>query len=415
MASSMEVVGAPSRSAESDATGAPSRSEHLDPMVAASRSEDLDPTLLKWLWQEGENSKSRVRTVRMSFDAIDTDGNGSLSFAELKSSESIRTALSEAEIEQLIRKFDDNQDGEIQFDEFQRMWQEAMAAKSDGTEDEKPAAAPVFIIRDRLKLRCAVSMQSKITGDIEAGKKVHVLEWSSDGQRARIALTSEPEVPLGWASVFAKDGFENILPATHEGSMTASTHAQTPAAKGRRRQRRATITETLLGMARSSSKPAVEASPAEMTEAEKHAAWLGAVRRCVLLDHLPPAELSFISQARREISTVEGETLYAQGDPIHAGLLYIVASGVYRVTIETAKLGAAEARTVTRRTRDYGPQENFGACEMLCNDTSGRRTCTVVVHKAGLLWGIPRRLIDLKLRVPPPPIIPDLVPFCRQV
>ena len=353
----------------------------------------LEPTLLKWLWQESGNGKKR--SARISFDAIDVDGNGALTFEELRSSEQISSVLSEAEIEQLIKKFDDNKDGQIQFEEFQHMWSEAIAAKAETDQNlsaREPAAQ--FVVRDKLKLRQGASMKSEAVGHLEAGLKVVVLEWSPDGQRAQVARVNDAEVPvpLGWASVFAKDGFENLLPATRPGAnQAASGHAL--ASRGAR-HRRATITETILSLARSNTSKASSEATDGMSEEQKHQAWLGAVRRCVLLQHLPPAELNFVSQARREIHTAEGETLYTQGDPISQGLLYIVASGTYRVTIETAKLGivGTEARTVTRRSRDYGPQENFGACEMLCNDSSGRRTCTVVVHKPGMLWCVVRRI-----------------------
>lgn len=88
----------------------------------------------------------------------------------------------------------------------------------------------------------------------------------------------------------------------------------------------------------------------------------------------------------------------------------MVDSGVYRVTIETGQ----EGRLVTRRTRDYGPQENFGASELLCNDTNGVRKCTVVCIQPGMVWGIPKRIIDQKLRVPPS-LPPELLEFCHSV
>ena len=140
--------------------------------------EQLDPSLLKWLWGE---SAVKKRTARISFDMIDTDGSGSLTFDELRTSSALGdVGLSEVEIERLIQKYDTNNDGEIQFAEFQRMWQEAVAAKG-GTSQESNEG--VFVIRDKLRLRAGADLQSKVTGDLDAGSKVHVLEWSADGNR----------------------------------------------------------------------------------------------------------------------------------------------------------------------------------------------------------------------------------------
>ena len=64
--------------------------------------------------------------------------------------------------------------------------------------------------------------------------------------------------------------------------------------------RRGTIAEALMNVSTASVR--------------EHEAWVGAVRRCVLLAHLPEAELNFVRQSARKIQTKESDTLFKQGD-----------------------------------------------------------------------------------------------------
>mgnify|MGYP001425121938 CR=1 FL=1 len=84
------------------------------------------------------------------------------------------------------------------------------------------------------------------------------------------------------------------------------------------------------------SKPIV-GSPPEAKQQRKHhttEAWLRAVRECVLLDGLPPAELNYVLASARPIQTREGEALFEQGDSVTSGMIYLVASGKYRALID---------------------------------------------------------------------------------
>ena len=123
-------------------------------------------------------------------------------------------------------------------------------------------------------------------------------------------------------------------------------------------------------------------------------AWAAAVARCVLLRALTAAEIDFVRQATKVIKVKAGEILFRQGDV--PNMLYLVHSGLFE-----AKVGSLSGSTWT--AREYGPFDSFGGCEMLIHSkmTSGR-CCTITALQPGVLWGIPHRIVDLKLRVPPP-------------
>ena len=105
-------------------------------------------------------------------------------------------------------------------------------------------------------------------------------------------------------------------------------------------------------------------------------------------------------------------------------MLYLVGSGTYRVSMQTfrqignsnrAANAPAEECAVTRTLRHYDLYDNFGGCELLCNDTQGVRLTSVVTQEPGFVWGIPRRIVEQKLRIPPLLKIPNLLSFCSGV
>ena len=110
----------------------------------------------------------------------------------------------------------------------------------------------------------------------------------------------------------------------------------------------------------------------------------------------------------KPVRTTEGDLLFKQGDVLTGGCMYVVASGRYRATVQHGGRGGAS------RTRDYGPQDSFGASDLLCHDTGGERSCSVAVLRGGLVWAIPQRVIDLKLRIAPPSPISGLLEFCAS-
>jgi CRP-like cAMP-binding protein len=96
-----------------------------------------------------------------------------------------------------------------------------------------------------------------------------------------------------------------------------------------------------------------------------------------------------------------GEAVYSQDDT--PNMLFLVHSGLYRAQVELSGDRGA------RHARDYRPKENFGACELLC--PIGGRSCTVIVVNGGVLWGVPKRVVDTKLKIAPPLRVPGLIDF----
>ena len=149
--------------------------------------------------------------------------------------------------------------------------------------------------------------------------------------------------------------------------------------------------------------------PKRRMSAYEHLSWLAAVwnqslKRCVLLSRLSRPELDFVLSTTRPIRTKEGMHLYEEGDlPLY---LYLVAQGRYRATVSRRGGQIATAR-------EYGVSENFGACEML--NRKGMRDSSVTCLEDGLVWAIPQRVVDLKLRVPPTPSVPGLLDHAMEV
>jgi len=128
-----------------------------------------------------------------------------------------------------------------------------------------------------------------------------------------------------------------------------------------------------------------------------------AIKNCVLFEGLSTYETMFVLKTARPITTHVDMLLYEQDDA--PSCCYLVHSGTYRAEMLTAD--------GTRKARDYGPLDNFGACELL--STMGGRSCTIRVLTAGKVWAIPMRTVQVKLRVPPPMAAAGLLDFCRHV
>jgi len=66
-------------------------------------------------------SPQQAQELRMTFDVMDADGNGSVTKEELKSMlYGLGEMVSDEYVEDMINKADTNRDGKIQFDEFVR-------------------------------------------------------------------------------------------------------------------------------------------------------------------------------------------------------------------------------------------------------------------------------------------------------
>lgn len=134
------------------------------------------------------------------------------------------------------------------------------------------------------------------------------------------------------------------------------------------------------------------------------ALWNMSLKRCVLLNRLTHPELDFVLSATRPVKTKVGQSIYEEGDlPLY---FYLVARGRYRATV-------AQRNGQISTAREYGECENFGSCEML--NRHGTRTSSCVVLDEGLVWAIPLRVVDIKLRIPPRPSIPRLLDHAMDV
>ena len=73
------------------------------------------------------------------------------------------------------------------------------------------------------------------------------------------------------------------------------------------------------------------------THEDRAEAWMSAVRNCVLLEKLSPSELQFVLKTARPIETMQGTTIFDQGDPIISGMLYLIGCGHYRAVVQTKR------------------------------------------------------------------------------
>ena len=244
------------------------------------------------------------------------------------------------------------------------------AEESAVTSPPPPEPLEFVIALKPLKLRSHVELDSIELGDLVAGQHVHVIQrttMQNGDVRAHVADTALR--PLGWITE-VKDGHSHVSadPDHHH------TH----------------LHENL---------------------ADDHLPeWVSAVKHCVLFDHHHgSSELHFIHAASRVIQCKAGECLYAQGDA--PSMMYLVHSGLFRASVPS--LGRQGKAGELNWARDYGPGDNFGACELLSH--MGCRQCTVEVVADGMLWGIPHHVIDSHLKIPPPNTISGLQAFVEQV
>ena len=161
-----------------------------------------------------------------------------------------------------------------------------------------------------------------------------------------------------------------------------------------------------------------ESPDAQLTKAELKAkrkqyrekAWHDSVARCELFDGKTSAELDYISTTTQVHKFKAGEVVYTEGDPILPGaLFYLVHSGTYNALIKSPGGGDWVAR-------EYGPLDNFGACELLTAHATGR-VCTIRAVTPGVLWGVPKTIVESKLRIVSPKVYErnaSLVDFCLE-
>ena len=131
-------------------------------------------------------------------------------------------------------------------------------------------------------------------------------------------------------------------------------------------------------------------SPAASAKALMQSKWQAAVKSCVLFNGVSAAETKFVQKAAKLLETAVGAKLFSEGDA--PSNLYLVHSGAYAAEVASADGGV-------QKLREYGEGDCFGACELLTQ--MGGRSCTITTIGAGLVWAIPQRVVNVKLKSPP--------------
>ncbi len=247
---------------------------------------------------------------------------------------------------------------------------DAPAAEHEVAPTEPSSPPPLHIALKPLRLRSLADLDSVDLGELVAGQHVHVLEETKlDDVYTRAHVADTAMRPLGWVTSVTKDGHPQLSSDPdhhHHHENLADDHLPE---------------------------------------------WVSAVKRCVLFDgkHRSHSELHFIHQSSRVLKTHKGETIYAHGDA--PSMLYLVHSGLYRVHVPNpSEMPHTGGMTWAR---DYGPGDNFGACELLSH--MGGRQSTITVVSPGRLWGLPHHVIDSHLKIPPPARISGLAAFVQGV
>ena len=65
---------------------------------------------------------SRIRELKKIFNQVDDDGNGYITLDEARQALQEERNLSQDEIENLLRLFDADGNGTLEFDEFVKLW-----------------------------------------------------------------------------------------------------------------------------------------------------------------------------------------------------------------------------------------------------------------------------------------------------
>ena len=151
---------------------------------------------------------TKTERIQRAFELFDTDGNGSLSIAELKA---VLTrpggghALTDKEVTAIIAEFDANGDGELQIDEFALMWgplveqqvqeEEEDDDDEDEEDDDTPLATPsTSFIRRLVKGATKDKGKGKAKSKKSSRAKGKLTAKPSKAKSARAASLADPSV-----------------------------------------------------------------------------------------------------------------------------------------------------------------------------------------------------------------------------
>ena len=153
---------------------------------------------------------NKTERIQRAFELFDTDGNGSLSIAELKA---VLTrpggghALTDKDVAAIIAEFDANGDGELQIDEFALMWgplveQQLQEEEDDEDDDEEeeddddtPLATPsTSFIRRLVKGATKDKGKGKAKSKRSSRAKSKLTAKPSKAKSARAASLADPSV-----------------------------------------------------------------------------------------------------------------------------------------------------------------------------------------------------------------------------
>ena len=152
---------------------------------------------------------TKTERIQRAFELFDTDGNGSLSIAELKA---VLTrpggghALTDKDVAAIIAEFDANGDGELQIDEFALMWgplveQQLQEEEDDDDEeeddddDDTPLATPsTSFIRRLVKGATKDKGKGKAKSKRSSRAKSKLTAKPSKAKSARAASLADPSV-----------------------------------------------------------------------------------------------------------------------------------------------------------------------------------------------------------------------------
>lgn len=160
--------------------------------------------------------------IRAAFDKFDRDKSGALSANELRqilARPGGGNALTDTEINSIIKEFDFNGDGELQFEEFEVMWKGGGGARKDVEKAEAKVTEQVFVIKQITALREGIDVNSTQIRLLKPGTRIAVRQRSEFATvpptlRAQVAEPSSPSV-LGWINV-EKNGSDIFLPEEAE-------------------------------------------------------------------------------------------------------------------------------------------------------------------------------------------------------